>query len=181
MSPRPWAQMIFAHILLPLCTDHGRSPLATMKRHDSQQGCSRAPRLDHGRRAGAMSPGRPDRSRPRIDGRRGDHALSGRCGAPPPSAFDLGQADPCRATRQDAVAPVRCRGAASAAPGGVSRVRSKSVGTGADVSAPAGPGGRRGHRLVGCLLRSWTCRYETARAKCGLRREHKGSVFEPLR
>ena len=61
MSSRPWAQMIFAHILLPLCNDHRRSALATMKRYDSQQGCSGDARLDRGRRAGAMSPVRHDR------------------------------------------------------------------------------------------------------------------------
>jgi len=43
--------MTFAHIVLPLGQAHRHSALATMKRYDSQQGCSDDPRLDHGRRA----------------------------------------------------------------------------------------------------------------------------------
>jgi hypothetical protein len=74
-----------------------------------------------------------------------DHALSGRCGAPPPPAFALGQADPCSATRQDHRSHTNEVPRRSLSrPGGVAGVRRKSVGTGADVSTPAGPAGRSG-------------------------------------
>ena len=80
------------------------------------------------------------------------------------AGVDLGQADPCIARRQDRrshTSEVPRRSFSRA--GGVAGVCGRSVGTGADVSAPAGPAGRRWHRLVGRLLRSWTCRSETAR------------------
>jgi len=63
----------------------------------------------------------------------------------PPAGVDLGQADPCSARRQDR------RGHTSEVPrrsfsraGGVAGVCGRSVGTGADVSAPAGSAGRSG-------------------------------------